>query len=108
VILLDEAGECVFLSSELRDPAAWLPRAPGRYRSTLTIPGNSLAEGLFSVTVALCSFDPFTYLAYEPGALAFAVHDPAEGDSVRGPYGGEWPGSMRPAFPWAIERLGGG
>jgi lipopolysaccharide transport system ATP-binding protein len=41
---------------------------------------------------------------HERGALAFQVHDPAEGDSARGTFAGPYPGVVRPAFPWRVVR----
>ena len=39
--------------------------------------------------------------AYRP--VAFHVYDPAEGDSARGLFAGEWRGAVRPLLEWTTE-----
>jgi lipopolysaccharide transport system ATP-binding protein len=78
---------------------------PGEYVSTAWIPGNLLNEGLTTAEVAICSIAaPKLYphaAAYE--AVAFNVQDPAEGDSARGQFGGQWRGVVRPLLDWTTE-----
>ncbi|RYE92909.1 MAG: ATP-binding cassette domain-containing protein [Myxococcales bacterium] len=105
VTLHGETGECVLVTTDATEPASRRPRPPGRYRSRLVLPGNFLSEGMCSVDVAVCTLDPFTLHVSERGALAFHVHDPGEGDSVRAHHGGHWPGVVRPLLPWSTERV---
>jgi lipopolysaccharide transport system ATP-binding protein len=106
VHLFGEDGTCVFVSSDSYDPASRRPRAPGRYRAVVEIPGNLLAEGMYSLDLALSTFEPVMVHFLERGALAFQVHDPGEGDSARGTYAGPLPGAMRPLLPWSTTALG--
>jgi hypothetical protein len=53
------------------------PSAPGDYVATAWIPGNY---------------------------LTFHVQDPAEGDSSRGTFTGQWRGVVRPLLDWTVEQ----
>ncbi len=75
------------------------------YRSTVTIPGNFMSEGMFSVDVAISTLDPVIVHVLESGLFSFHVHDPGEGDSVRGVYAGPIPGAVRPMLPWKTDNL---
>ena len=100
----NEAGTCLFISVEAAGTA---PKAAGEVAATLTIPGNFLAEGLVIVDAALSTLEPVTVHAHAREAVAFEVVDSLDGDSVRGAYGGEFPGVVRPALPWQVRHLGG-
>ena len=102
--LFNEEGACVFALNDSFDPAHRRPRRPGLYRASVEIPGNTLAEGMYSVDLAISTFEPVIVHCFERGALAFQVHDPAEGDSARGTFAGPYPGVVRPAFPWQVVR----
>jgi lipopolysaccharide transport system ATP-binding protein len=102
--LFNEEGACVFALNDSFDPAHRHLQRPGVYRASVEIPGNFLAEGMYSVDLAVSTFEPVIVHCHERGALSFQVHDPAEGDSARGTYAGPYPGVVRPAFPWRIER----
>jgi lipopolysaccharide transport system ATP-binding protein len=82
------------------------PKPPGVYRSTVTIPGNFMSEGMFSIDVAISTFEPVLIHVLERGLFSFRVHDAAEGDSARGTYAGPMPGVVRPMLPWKTEPLG--
>jgi lipopolysaccharide transport system ATP-binding protein len=101
-----EDGSCVFITGDGHVRESQAPRRPGVYRSTVTIPGNFMAEGMFSIDVAISTFDPVVVHAHERGVLSFGVSDPGEGDSVRAKYGGPYPGAVRPMLPWKTETLG--
>lgn len=96
----NEDGTCVFITNDSFDPQTRRARPPGRYRATVEIPGNTLAEGMYSLDIALSTFEPVVIHFLQRGALAFQVHDPGEGDTARGTYAGPLPGVMRPKFPW--------
>jgi lipopolysaccharide transport system ATP-binding protein len=106
VHVYNEDGTCVFITNDSYDPATRQPRTPGRYRAVVEIPGNTLAEGMYSLDVALSTFEPVVVHFFERGALAFQVHDPGEGDSARGSYAGPIPGTLRPLLPWRTIPLG--
>jgi lipopolysaccharide transport system ATP-binding protein len=101
----NEEGACVFVTSDGYLREYQQPRRPGVYRSTVTIPGNFMSEGMFSVDVAISTLDPVIVHVLERGLFSFRVHDPGEGDSVRGVFAGPIPGAVRPALPWGTEPL---
>lgn len=107
VHFFNEEAACVFISTDGYIREYQQPRAPGIYRSTVTVPGNFMAEGMFSVDVAISTLDPVIVHMVERGLFTFRIHDPAEGDSVRGVYAGPMPGAVRPMLPWKTEPLGG-
>jgi lipopolysaccharide transport system ATP-binding protein len=106
VHLFNEEGACVFVTHDAYIREYQRPKAPGIYCSTVTIPGNFLSEGMFSVDFAISTLDPVIVHVHERGLFAFSVHDAAEGDSARGIYAGPFPGAVRPMFPWKTEPLG--
>jgi len=100
-----EDGTCVFITNDSVDTDTRRPRPLGRYRASVAVPGNFLAEGMYSIGVAVSTFEPVIAHFFDRGALAFQVHDPAEGDSVRGTFAGPLPGSVRPLLPWSTVAL---
>jgi len=106
VHFFNEEGACIFISSDgyLREHRG--PKEPGIYRSTVIVPGNFMSEGMFSVDVAISTGDPVIVHVLERGLFSFSIHDPGEGDSVRGGYGGPIPGAVRPMLQWKTDPLG--
>src|SRR5262249_46448343 len=76
------------------------PRQCGRYISTVTIPGNFLAEGMHFVSVGLFARRPYFLQFYERDVIAFCVVDSFDGDAARGELGGPIFGVVRPILPW--------
>jgi lipopolysaccharide transport system ATP-binding protein len=107
VHLFNAEGQCLFITSDAQHSENVRPRAPGRYRSRVEIPGNFLAEGMCSLDVAISTMDPVIVHVWERGLLTFHVTDAGEGGTVRGNYAGEFPGAVRPMLPWKTERLDG-
>ena len=103
--VFNDEGVCVFVSNDSFFADTRSPRAPGQYRATVEMPGNFLAEGMFSVDVAMSTFEPVLVHFVERGALAFQVNDPGEGDSARGSYAGPYPGVARPQLAWTTTML---
>ena len=107
VHVYNEESQCVFATADIYLPEGQRPRPVGRYRSAVVIPGNFLAEGMFSIDIAMSTMAPAVIIHFnERGLLSFHVHDTDEGDSVRGIYAGPFPGVVRPMLPWTTERLG--
>ena len=104
--LFDGRGTCLFATNDFVSEG-WKegPRAKGLLRSTCIIPGNFFAEGLVSVLAAISSYGHVTVHALERDAVAFTIVDHSEGDGVRGPYTGEWPGVVRPMLDWKMQDL---
>ena len=42
---------------------------------------------------------------YEREAVSFVVVDRSDGQGVRGPYAGDWPGVVRPMLDWRVEAI---
>ena len=105
VWLFNDQSTCVFHSMDSFIPENQKPRAPGRYRTVMEIPGNFLAEGLYSFDIAISTMDPEQNHAWERGVLSIHVYDPFEGGSARGNYGGNFPGVVRPLLSWTAQRL---
>ena len=78
---------------------------PGDYVATAWIPGNLLNEGLVSVDAAVCSIDSpkLHHHVSVHEAVSFHVQDPAEGDSSRGTFTGQWRGIVRPLLEWTVR-----
>jgi lipopolysaccharide transport system ATP-binding protein len=102
----NEEGICVFVSNDSYLPEAQRPKAPGVYRSTVTIPGNLMADGLYSMDFAISTLDPVIIHVRERGLFVFTVSDPGQGDTARGTFAGYLPGVVRPLLPWKTESLG--
>jgi len=104
VKLVDQRGDVAF--NAIDTSSRWHePTPPGEYAATAWIPGNLLNEGLISVQVAICSFGATT-IHHHAGcidAVSFHVQDPAEGDSARGRFTGQWKGVVRPMLEWTTE-----
>ena len=70
-------------------------------------PGTSSTRGSCDVDAAVCSHRlpeaPPPRSVHE--AVSFHVHDPAEGDSARGSFTGQWRGVVRPLLDWNVEEL---
>lgn len=79
----------------------------GYYESSVTIPGNLLAEGDYAVDVSMFTSrgvkQRYVYLS---SALVFQVYDPMAGDSARGDYAMNYAGVVRPALPWQMRYVG--
>jgi lipopolysaccharide transport system ATP-binding protein len=106
VHVFNEEGACVFVTGDGYLVEYRQPKKPGIYRSTVTVPGNFMSEGMFSLDLAISTTDPVIVHVLERGLFSFRVHDPGEGDSVRGTFGGPIPGAVRPMLPWRTETLG--
>jgi lipopolysaccharide transport system ATP-binding protein len=103
--LVNEEGVCLLTSNDFNNRAWWeTPRDAGLVRTTCQMPGNFMAEGQVSVLVAVCSYNPDIVHVYERDVVSFQVVDQSEGDGVRGAYGGNWPGVLRPMLEWRVEQ----
>jgi lipopolysaccharide transport system ATP-binding protein len=101
--VFNEEGVCLFTSAGFEALDGATSSAGDVLRARCTIPGDFLAEGRFTVTVAVSSVNPLTIHAREADAVAFQVVDRSSGDGVRGEFAQEWPGVVRPRLDWAVE-----
>jgi lipopolysaccharide transport system ATP-binding protein len=100
----DSRGDVAF--NAMDTSARWIePSPPGDYVTTAWIPGNYLNEGLTTVDVSIASlgFPKLSPQASGRSVVAFHVQDPAEGDSARGLFTGQWQGVVRPMLEWTTE-----
>jgi lipopolysaccharide transport system ATP-binding protein len=97
-------GQVAFNAMDI-DPRWHRPSPPGDYLATAWIPGNLLNEGLVSVDAAVCSIDSpkLHHHVSVHEAVSFHVQDPAEGDSSRGTFTGQWRGVVRPLLDWTVR-----
>jgi homopolymeric O-antigen transport system ATP-binding protein len=98
-------GQIAFNAMDV-DPRWEDPSPPGDYVATAWIPGNYLNEGLISVAAAFFPIDSpkLHHHVSVHEAVSFHVQDPAEGDSSRGTFTGQWRGVVRPLLDWTVER----
>ena len=93
-------GLIVFITIDQDEAWNHRPRPPGRYTSTVWIPGNFLAEGTHVADIAITTFIPEKVRVHERSIVGFQVIDSLDGDSVRGDYAGHLPGVVRPLLEW--------
>jgi lipopolysaccharide transport system ATP-binding protein len=104
--LMDANGSHVLVTSEpLRSSGKIL--FPGKYVSVCIIPGNLLNDGMFSLSLAVNTFDRhLETIFFEQNALAFTVVDTITNNSKRKAlgWGGRIPGVIRPALEWSTRK----
>jgi lipopolysaccharide transport system ATP-binding protein len=107
--LYNDQGVHLFASHDVAPEWLVLPRPPGRYASTVWVPGNFLAEGNMIAHASIVSHTPSTVLhADAPNAVTFQVVDYQHSDSARGNFVGPIPGVVRPLLDWTTEFQEGG
>jgi lipopolysaccharide transport system ATP-binding protein len=102
----NEAGLCLFGTTDLDPDWRSKPRPAGQFTSTVWIPGNFLAEGTVLVTAAASSFRPVRLHFMVRDAIACHVTDTLPGDSARGDWDGNFSGVVRPLLPWTTAFKG--
>ena len=93
------AFEAIDLDAEWRSRQ----RPSGLWKSSASIPGNLLSEGIQFVSAGLITLDPVTRQFSEPEVVAFQVFDNMDGDSARGEWTGIFPGVVRPLLNWSTR-----
>lgn len=97
-------GVCLFTTVDFVNRTWWnAPRHRGTVRATCRLPANLLAEGQIFVSAAICSYSPRAIHALEADAVAFQAVDRSSGEGVRGDFGNEWPGVVRPMLDWDVS-----
>ena len=105
--LCNEEAQIIFCSNDTETEWLGKERMPGRYVARVVIPGNFLTEGTMVVNTAIWQWEPTRRIEYHaPDVVAFQVIDTLEGDSARGHYPGDLPGTVRPKLEWHTERAG--
>ena len=96
-------GICAFVTNAANSQE----RPPGDYAAECHVPANFLNDGLYSVQLALTSFESGVSVHFnEKGAVVFNVRDPIEGVVTRAGYSGAMPGAIRPLLHWTLEPAG--
>jgi len=102
----NERGEVLFATNEFTCPR-WREVhdcTKGRITARCRIPGNLMAEGSFTVCVAVGNYNPNMVHLKEDDVVSFQVHDTTQGEGVRGIATNAWPGLIRPMLDWEIEK----
>ena len=81
-------------------------RPEGRYVTRARIPGNLLAEGMFTVDACLATRSPVRAQFVADAAMAFHVVDSMDGTTARGDWAGRMDGVVRPKLEWETEYQG--
>jgi lipopolysaccharide transport system ATP-binding protein len=101
--LKNEQGQIIFTSIDQDPNWKTRPRPKGRYTSTVSIPGNLMAEGMVFPSCTLMANHPESVLFREKNSVAFMIVDRQEGDSARGDYTKSIPGVVRPLLKWSTD-----
>ncbi len=103
ITLVSETGLDLFSTVDSDAAADKVPRKPGRYHSSVWVPGDLLAEGTYYVRVVMRSiksqYRPFT----ERDIVVFTVVDQGGGDFGTGWWEGRPGGVIRPQLNWSTE-----
>jgi lipopolysaccharide transport system ATP-binding protein len=105
VHLFFEDGTLIFILHDWHSGWRTKPKAPGRYRTTFTVPGNFFSEGRITVKVVISTYQPYQVHLEQPDAIAFTVIESAEGMTARGDYTGHIPGAIRPMLESRTELI---
>lgn len=104
VYLTTLTGQRLFLSMDNLDVNA-VEREPGSYRETCCIKSPYLNEGIFRVTVVVCTNPTTEHHIGIVDVTSFTVKDDNSPTGVRGDWIREWPDyPMRPRMTWSIKR----
>jgi lipopolysaccharide transport system ATP-binding protein len=91
-------GTCAFASVE---PQETLRKEPGIYSSTVTVPGDLLAEGEYMIGISIfASRGVKQHFVRLENVIAFHVSDPMTGRSARGDYAERIAGVVSPRLTW--------
>jgi lipopolysaccharide transport system ATP-binding protein len=101
--LINELGQCAFISVDLDPSWRRRPRPTGNYISKAIIPGNFLSEGMMYINCFCLTLNPDNLQFSERHVVAFHVVDSSDGDSARGDYAKHIPGVVRPILDWTTR-----
>lgn len=98
-----EEGVLAFSALDLDPEWRGRRRPAGLYRTSAWIPGDLLAEGMFTVDAYGMTLNPRVAQFMAEAAVAFNVVDRIDGTSARGDWGGAMGGVVRPKLQWRTE-----
>jgi lipopolysaccharide transport system ATP-binding protein len=97
-----EDGSCAFVVNAINDKRL----SSGEYSAECHIPANFLNDGVYSIELALTSYEPrISVHFHERGVIMFNVRDPIDGVATRAGYSGLMPGAVRPMLPWTLKPI---
>ena len=105
--VVDQHGAICFNAMDVLDPRWHDPTPPGAYSTTAWIPPNLLNEGRHAIGVEIVTLASPKLIPHAGWFhdVAFHLYDPAEGDTARGLFQGQWRGAVRPMLEWTTEEL---
>lgn len=105
ISLCNDQGDTIFATHDHDHESEWnlRPRTKGIYLSTVTIPGNLLAEGMVFVNVYLHTLNPNVMQFMELSTVAFNVIATLEGNFARGNWPRKLVGMIRPLLDWHTQ-----
>jgi lipopolysaccharide transport system ATP-binding protein len=103
--IYNQEGIQLFTALDLDSEWRCRRRPPGRYLSTVNIPGNFLNEGMHIVAPGIATNEPAKILCFERDAVAFHVVDSPGDDTARGDWHRPFSGVVRPALQWSTSVL---
>ncbi|WP_369769534.1 ABC transporter ATP-binding protein [Flavobacterium sp. WC2416] len=102
----NELEEILFASNEFNSPS-WDEShfEKGIIKAKCKIPKNFLAEGKYTILVAIGNYNPNMIHVKIDEALTFSIRDNnTGGQTVKRNTSGSWPGLMRPMLEWSIVK----
>lgn len=94
----------IFGSHDVTSGNGDLCKKKGRYKATAWIPGNLLADGIFTINVAIFSPNPLDILIHQQNKLSFEMFTDFSKLSARGNYANDFPGVVRPLLDWELVK----
>ncbi|NAS29817.1 ATP-binding cassette domain-containing protein [Flavobacteriaceae bacterium R38] len=106
--IINEFGTTLFASNEFDNPEweSYHDQKTSKIITKCAIPGNFLSEGMYSVLVAVGSYNPSMVHVKIEGALNFRIINNPDILKTQKNVGGKWPGLIRPMLKWTIEKEG--
>lgn len=101
--LINQAGKCAFITVDVDPYWRRRLRPPGRYISTVWIPGNLLGDGKHYVNAFLLTLNTDMLEFSAKPATSFNVVDSFDGDTARGDYFRPIGGAVRPLLKWTTD-----
>lgn len=96
---VNQSGVIIFQTTD------WNPKPydqTGRYTASVEVPGHLLAEGAYTIMVAITTPSPLAKRVYERDVMLMQIVEDFEDNPMRELWGGNDPGVVRPLLPWKV------
>jgi lipopolysaccharide transport system ATP-binding protein len=103
--VIDERENIIFISHDVDSEYNTKKLDVGFYKSTVWIPENLLAEGIFSIGIGFFKQAPAIVYLHQQNILRIKITDYMQGNSARGNYNGNFPGFIRPKLSWQTSKV---